>query len=132
MTVRLSARNTFVRWRRYPTHLASPSGRRRFPSSSGAISSGERPAYRFALWLSDLAKTDVAILSANHWSQNNASQLLRAVEGISSNLAEGYGRSTGPERARYYDYARATAREARDWYFKARREPRGRGAGTTD
>ena len=39
---------------------------------------------------------------------------------ISSNLSEGYGRTNGPERARYYDYAISSARETRDWYFKAR------------
>ena len=39
---------------------------------------------------------------------------------ISANLAEGYSRRIGIERARYYDYARATGREAKDWYFKGR------------
>ena len=78
------------------------------------------PAYRFAVWLADLARKDFDRLYADRASRNNAEQLLRAVEAISSNLAEGYGRSTGPERARYYDYAQATARESRDWYFKAR------------
>jgi hypothetical protein len=29
-------------------------------------------------------------------------------------------RTTGPDRARYYDYGVASAREVRDWYFKAR------------
>src|SRR5215207_9883742 len=78
------------------------------------------PAYRFGLWLSHLAKKDFALLCADPASRNTAQQLLRAVEAISSNLAEGYSRSTGPERARYYDYAQATTRESRDWYFKAR------------
>jgi four helix bundle protein len=77
------------------------------------------PAYRFGLWLSHLAKNDFALLYAHPSSRNTAQQLLRAVEGISANLSEGYGRSTGRERARYYDYAQATTREARDWYFKA-------------
>ena len=49
-----------------------------------------------------------------------AEAMVRAVESISSNLAEGYSRSTGPERVRYYDYALSSARESRDWYFKAR------------
>ena len=51
------------------------------------------PAYRYGLWLANLAKADVRTLCANRWSLNNADQLLRAVEGISSNLAEGYGRA---------------------------------------
>ena len=78
------------------------------------------PAYRFGLWLSDLAKADANLLRADRNSRNDADQLLRAVGSISSNLSEGYSRSTGPERARYYDYALASARESRDWYFKAR------------
>ena len=78
------------------------------------------PAYRYALWLADLAKGDVRTLYEKRWNRNNADQLLRAVQSISANIAEGYGRSTGPERARYYDYAQSTTREARDWYFKAR------------
>jgi four helix bundle protein len=78
------------------------------------------PAYRYGVWLSDLAKKDLRLLRGDPAYRNTADQLLRAVEGISSNLAEGYSRSTGPERARYYDYALATTRESRDWYFKAR------------
>jgi four helix bundle protein len=78
------------------------------------------PAYRFALWLSSLAKADAAVLRVDRNSRNEADQLLRAVDSISSNIAEGYSRSTGPERARYYDYALASARESRDWYFKTR------------
>jgi four helix bundle protein len=79
------------------------------------------PAYRFALWLSDLAKQDAKILRADLDTRGDVDQFLRAVGSISANLAEGYSRSTGAERGRYYDYARATAREAKDWYFKARK-----------
>src|SRR5215204_2452542 len=78
------------------------------------------PAYRYGLWLASLARKDFEILNVDRGSRNTAEQLLRAVEGISANLAAGYSRSTGPERARYYGYAQATTREARDWYFKAR------------
>jgi four helix bundle protein len=78
------------------------------------------PAYRFGLWLSDLVKSDATVLRANRNMRNDAGQLLRAVGGISSNLSEGYSRTTGLERARYYEYALATTRESRDWYFKAR------------
>jgi len=79
------------------------------------------PAYRYGLWLSDLVKRDAkVVLSADTTRYNDADQLSRAVGAISSNLAEGYGRSSGGERARYYDYALATTRESRDWYFKVR------------
>src|SRR6476620_9218476 len=78
------------------------------------------PAYRFGVWLSDLVKSDATALRTNRSMRNDADQLLRAVGGISSNLSEGYSRTTGLERARYYEYALATTRESRDWYFKAR------------
>jgi len=39
---------------------------------------------------------------------------------ISANLAEGYSRGTGRDRARFYEYALGSVRESRDWYFKAR------------
>ena len=78
------------------------------------------PAYRYALWLSDLSKQDAKVLRANADTRSDVDQFLGAVGGISANLAEGYSRRTGAERARYYDYARATAREAKDWYFKGR------------
>src|SRR5688572_27126233 len=78
------------------------------------------PAYRFAVWLSDLARADMAPLWRDPETMGIADQVTRAVNGISSTLAEGYGRTTGPERARYYDYAASSTREARDWYFKAR------------
>ena len=78
------------------------------------------PAYRYGLWLADLAAGDVAQLLEHGDTHELADQLLRAARSISANLAEGYGRTTGPDRARYYDYAAASARETRDWYFKAR------------
>ena len=59
-------------------------------------------------------------MRANVDTRADVDQFLRAVGSISANLAEGYSRRTGAERARYYDYARATAREAKDWYFKGR------------
>jgi len=46
--------------------------------------------------------------------------LYEALGSISANLAEGYSRGTGKDRARFYEYALGSARESRDWYFKAR------------
>ena len=78
------------------------------------------PAYRYGAWLADLAKADAKLLFANWESRNTAEQLIRACEAISSNLAEGYGCTSGRERARYYGYALTSARESLDWYLKAR------------
>ncbi len=78
------------------------------------------PASRFSVWLADLAKEDVAPLWRNPETRSIADQLSRSANAISATLAEGYGRTTGPERARYYDFAASSAREACDGYFKAR------------
>src|SRR5688500_9518367 len=78
------------------------------------------PAYRFGLWLSEFAKDDAKVLYLERESRNNADQLIRVVGALSSNLAEGSGCSSVPERARYYGYALTSTRESIDWYFKAR------------
>ena len=79
------------------------------------------PAYRYACWLADLVKEDVRrLVEVDPHAQKDARQLLRAINAIGANLAEGYSSSTGPERAHYYHYSKATSREAKDWYFKAR------------
>ena len=49
-----------------------------------------------------------------------ADQLYRSLGSISANIAEGYSKGTGKDRARFYEYALGSARESRDWYFKAR------------
>jgi four helix bundle protein len=43
-------------------------------------------------------------------------QLAASVDSIGANIAEGYGRLSGRERARFYEFALASAREAREWY----------------
>jgi len=49
-----------------------------------------------------------------------ADQLYRALGSVSANIAEGYSRGGGRDRTRFYEYALGSARESRDWYFKAR------------
>jgi four helix bundle protein len=78
------------------------------------------PAYRYALFLSDAARDDARRLRGDSQARLFTDQLLRAVGSISANLAEGYSRVDGPDRARFYQYAFGSAREARDWYFKCR------------
>jgi four helix bundle protein len=78
------------------------------------------PAYRLALMLGDQARTDLETVRADRGTRAIADQLQRCVSSISANLAEGYSRTTGPERARFYEYALGSGREARDWYYKMR------------
>ena len=77
-------------------------------------------AYRLALFLSDLCWQDTLLLLKDKRMVSLTDQLYRAVGSVSSNLAEGYSRSTGKDRALFYQYALGSARESRDWYDKAR------------
>jgi len=77
-------------------------------------------AYRLALFLSDIAWHDVSRLVQDRRMRSLSDQLYRAVGSVSANIAEGYSKGTGKDRARFYEYALGSARESRDWYFKAR------------
>ncbi len=77
-------------------------------------------AYRLALYAVDLGWEDVTKLARDRRTMSLADQLYRALGSISANLAEGYSRSSHRDRARFYEYALGSAREGRDWYFKAR------------
>jgi four helix bundle protein len=77
-------------------------------------------AYRLALFLSDLGWRDTAKLVRERRMIGLSDQLYRALGSISANLAEGYSWGTGKDRAPFYEYALGSARESRDWYFKAR------------
>lgn len=78
-------------------------------------------AYRLALFFSDLVWSDVTLLAQDARTIGIADQLFRAVGSISSNIAEGWSRGTSRDRARFFEYALGSAREARDWYYKGRR-----------
>jgi four helix bundle protein len=77
-------------------------------------------AYRLGLFAADLAWKDSAKLMREIRTRSTADQIFRAVGNISSNIAEGYSRGTGRDRSRFYEYALGSARETRDWYYKAR------------
>ena len=77
-------------------------------------------AYRLALFLGDLGWHDVTKLMQDRRTWALSNQLYRAVGSIGANLAEGYSRGTGRDRARFYEYSLGSARESRDWYYKGR------------
>jgi four helix bundle protein len=76
--------------------------------------------YRTALYAGETARRDAHWLVAKPACAELAQQLARATESISANIAEGYSRAVRKDRARFFEYALGSAREARDWYFKAR------------
>jgi four helix bundle protein len=77
-------------------------------------------AYRLALFSADLGWHDVTKVMSDRRTRSLADQLYRALGGIGSQIAEGYSRGTGRDRARFYEYALGSTRESRDWYYKAR------------
>ncbi len=77
-------------------------------------------AYRLALFTSDIGWQDVSKLVTDGRTVKLSDQLYRALGSISANIAEGYSRGTGKDRARFYEYALGSARESRDWYYKGR------------
>ena len=77
-------------------------------------------AYRYALYLAELVQQDIPKIRANPKTRSLTDQLIRAVGSISANIAEGYSRTSAAERARFFEYAESSAREAREWLFKVR------------
>ena len=76
--------------------------------------------YRLSLFLMDVAWEDATALDRGITRQV-AAQLYGSVASISANLADGYGRQSGRDRARFYEYALCSAREAIVWYRAGRR-----------
>jgi four helix bundle protein len=77
--------------------------------------------YRLSLFLMDLAWDDATSLDRGI-TRDLAAQLYGAVSSISANIAEGYGRQSGRDRARFYEYALSSAGEAAVWYRASRRK----------
>jgi four helix bundle protein len=76
--------------------------------------------YRLGLFVAEIAWQDALVLNKTLLTRDMADQLYRAVCSISANIAEGYSRSTGKDRARFLEYSLGSARESRDWYYKSR------------
>jgi len=77
--------------------------------------------YRLGLFIGDISWDDTEQLDKNSHTRAAADQIRRSLDSISANIAEGYSRSTGKDRARYFEYSLGEAREARDRYYKVRR-----------
>ena len=76
--------------------------------------------YRLGLFVSDIGWEDVTKLMHDPRTLKLSDQLYRSLGSISANIAEGYSRGSGKDRARFYEYALGSARESRDWYYKSR------------
>lgn len=76
--------------------------------------------YQVALFVADIAWSDVSKLHADKRTIALSDQLYRSVGSVAANIAEGYSRSSGRDRVRFYEYALGSAREARSWYYTGR------------
>lgn len=90
------------------------------PAQISGDSLWKMKAYRLALFASNLGWHDATKLLGDKRTLDLSSQLYRALGSVGANLAEGYSRGTGRDRARFYEYALGSARESRDWYYKGR------------
>jgi four helix bundle protein len=80
-------------------------------------------ARRLGLFVADLGWYDATKLVCDRRTVHLSDQLHRALGSISANFADGYSRGTGKDRARFYEYGAGSARESRDWCYKARNLP---------
>jgi four helix bundle protein len=76
--------------------------------------------YRLGVFLGEIAWIDTSKLVRDPRMLKLSDQLYSAVGSISANIAEGYSKASKKDQARFYEYSLGSAREARDWYFKAR------------
>lgn len=77
-------------------------------------------AYRAAMYLLHVCRTDCRILSAAHVAPDIIDQLTRCSASISAHLSEGYGRATRTDRLRFLGYALGSTRECLVWYVAQR------------
>src|SRR5688572_24017737 len=76
-------------------------------------------AYKQALYARRCAWPDSMNIARHRLGEPIARQLYRAVASIGANIADGWSRTTGLDRARFFEYALSSAREAIVWYLAA-------------
>jgi four helix bundle protein len=77
-------------------------------------------AYRLSVYMLEAGWEDARALQRAALTKSVATQLYRALGSVAANIAEGYSRSSGPDRARLFEYALGSAREARAWYLASK------------
>ncbi len=76
-------------------------------------------AYKIALNLSNYIWT--IVLRWNYFPRDTVGkQFVRAVDSISANLAEGFGRYSKKDKIKFYRYSCGSIKESLDWNEKAR------------
>ena len=76
-------------------------------------------AYKVAYRLSNLI-WDIVVQWNNFSKDTIGKQFVRAVDSISANITEGYGRYTKKDKINFYRYAKGSILESIDWFKKAK------------
>lgn len=77
-------------------------------------------AYRLAVFSAEVGWHDVTKLMQDKRTLELSDQLYRALGSVGANISEGYSRSSGKDRAHFYEYALGSARESRGWCYNGR------------
>jgi four helix bundle protein len=77
-------------------------------------------AYRLASFLGACAELDTRHVMRDPRFLKSAAQLCSASGSISANIADGYPRRSGLDRARFFEYALTSAAEVKSWYLHTR------------
>jgi four helix bundle protein len=77
-------------------------------------------AYRIAAYALEIGWDDARVLDGVRMTRPIAAQLYRALGSIAANIAEGYSRSSGADRVRFFEYGLGSTRESAVWYRAAR------------
>jgi four helix bundle protein len=77
-------------------------------------------SYRLALQALAVGWNDAQALDRMRITRRVAPQLYDALGSIGANVAEGYSRSSGADRARFFEYGLGSTRESAVWYRAAR------------
>ena len=92
---------------------------RRLPDCVTSDSLWKVTAYKQALYARRCAWPDSVNIARHRLGEPIGRQLYRAVASIGANIADGWSRTTGLDRARFFEYALSSAREAIVWYLAA-------------
>src|SRR3982751_520193 len=95
-----------------------------FTESRSSLSESRDPLSRMRVYqlASELVAEvwkDAQILRHHRTTEKISGQLYAAVGSITANLAEGYSRSSGKDRARIFEIALGSTRESMIWYHAA-------------
>jgi len=76
-------------------------------------------AYQIAFRLSNYIWN--MIIKWNYFEKNTIGiQFVRAVDSVSANIAEGFGRYTKKDKVKFYRYSHGSVKESLDWNEKAK------------